>query len=139
MSVAWFTSSDINKTFEFCGNIGQGHPDPDVCFAEGQFYLVTQMKTDYVSPGPWVEKVEARVGVDTDNDGAVDQWTGWQEVKEHYDYIAGFAKQIARKPAGMDLSGLPSGYGFQFEVRITDTTDNPSRPILDNVAVRFGG
>jgi hypothetical protein len=34
--------------------------------------------------GPWVEKVEARVGVDTDNDEKIDQWTDWQEVKETY-------------------------------------------------------
>lgn len=33
------------------------------------------MSTDYVSPGPWVETVEARVGVDTDNDEKIDKWT----------------------------------------------------------------
>ncbi|WP_343217923.1 hypothetical protein [Haloferula rosea] len=136
MSVVWFTSSDINKPFKFCGNVGKGHPDPDVMFAKGRFYLVTQNE-DFISPGPWVEGVEVRVGVDSDNDGKVDQWTDWQTVKEHYDHIPGFAKQVARKPAEMSLSDLPEGYGFQFELRLTDTTENKSKPILDRVELRF--
>ena len=69
--IAWFTSSSIDKPFSFCGEIGKGHPDPDIGFAEGRFYLVTQTSNDYISPGPWVEKVEARVGVDTNKDGKV--------------------------------------------------------------------
>lgn len=136
MSVAWFTSANINNPFTFCGNIGKGHPDPDVMFAEGQFYLVTQGE-DFVSPGPWVESVEVRVGVDTDKDGAVDTWSDWQAVKETYDYIPGFSKQVAQTPAKLDLSGLPEAYGFQFEVSITDTTDNPSKPVLDKITVSF--
>ncbi len=136
MSVAWFTSSSINEAFTFCGQVGQGHPDPDVMFAEGQFYLVTQHE-DFVSPGPWVESVEVRVGVDTDQDGSVDSWTDWQAVKEHYDYVPGFAKQVAREPAALDLSALPAGYGFQFELRLTDTTENASKPILDQVSLHF--
>lgn len=138
MSVAWFTSSSIDKQFSFCGNLGSGHPDPDVVFAEGKFYLATQMKTDYVSSGPWVESVEVRVGVDTDNDGAIDQWSEWQQVRESYDYISGFAKQVARTPAKLDLSKLPEGYGFQFEMKLTDTTENASKPLLDKVSVTFG-
>lgn len=138
MSVAWFTSSDINKPFTFCGNIGRGHPDPDIVFAEGRFYLITQMNTDYVSSGPWVDTVEVRMGVDTTNDGAIDRWSDWQLVTEQYDYMEGFAKQIERIPAQLDLSGLPEGYGFQFEVRITNSTDNEVKPILDKVAVMFG-
>ncbi len=137
MSVAWFTSDDINKQFTFCGTIGSGHPDPDVMFAEGKFYLATQTKFDYVSPGPWVDGVEVRVGVDVSNDGTVDQWTDWQEVKEQYDYIPGFSKQVAETPAQLDLSSLPEGYGFQFEVKITDPTDNPSKPILDKIELTF--
>ena len=137
MSVAWFTASSIDGPFTFCGNVGKGHPDPDVMFAEGKFYLATQTPNDYVSPGPWVESVEARVGVDVDNDGSVDQWTDWQAVKEQYDYIKGFSKQVAKKPAQMDLSSLPKGYGFQFEIKATDTTDNKSKPILDKVVVDF--
>lgn len=137
MSVGWFTSSDINEPFTFCGSVGNGHPDPDILFAEGQFYLATQADSDFVSPGPWVESVEARVGVDTDKDGSIDQWTDWQEVKERYNYTPGFAKQIGRTPAELDLSGLPAGYGFQFELRLTDTTENASKPILDSVKLEF--
>ncbi|MDW7691201.1 hypothetical protein R9C00_19385 [Flammeovirgaceae bacterium SG7u.111] len=137
MSVAWFTSSDINQPFAFCSNIGQGHPDPDIVFAEGQFYLLTQMNTDYTSPGPWVETVEVRVGVDTTNDGAIDQWSDWQVVKEQYDYVEGFAKQVERIPAQLDLSGLPKGFGFQFEVKIHDSTENKSKPTLDKVVISF--
>jgi len=137
MSVAWFTASSIDGPFAFCGNVGKGHPDPDVMFAEGKFFLATQTPKDYVSPGPWVESVEARVGVDVDNDGSVDQWTDWQAVKEKYDYIKGFSKQVAKTPAELDLSSLPKGYGFQFEIKATDTTENESKPILDNVTVSF--
>lgn len=137
MSVAWFTSSSINEQFRFCGNIGQGHPDPDIIFAEGVFYLMTQTPNDFVSPGPWVESIEVRVGVDSSNNGVIDQWTDWQAVKERYDTIPGFAKQVARTPAKMDLSTLPEGYGFQFEVRISDSTENSSMPILDRVSVLF--
>ncbi|MGD7651874.1 MAG: hypothetical protein ACQCXQ_01580 [Verrucomicrobiales bacterium] len=138
MSVAWFTSSDINKPFEFCDHVGKGHPDPDIMFAEGRFYLLTQTPQDYVSPGPWVDGVELRVGVDADNDGAVDQWTDWQSVKESYEAVPGFAKQVAKMPAALDLSGLPAAYGFQFEVRLTDATANKAKPILDKITLSFG-
>ena len=137
MSAAWFTSDDIYKPFTFCGNVGSGHPDPEIVFAEGQFYLITQMQTDYISPGPWVETVQARVGVDTSNDGIVDQWTEWQSLSEKYGTIEGFAKQIAKTPALMGLSDLPEGYGFQFELKLDDTTENESKPILDKVSVLF--
>ncbi len=137
MSVAWFTSSSLDKPFVKCDNIGKGHPDPDVCFAEGQFYLATQQKTDFVSPGPWVETVTVRVGVDTDNDAKVDQWTPWQDVKESYDYIEGFSKQVSKAPASLDLSALPAGFGFQFEVKVVDTTENKSKPMLDKVELVF--
>ena len=131
MAVGWFTSSSIDEPFTWCDKIGNGHPDPDVAFAEGQFYLATQQQTDYVSPGPWVEKVEARVGVDTDNDGEADQWSDWAELKESYDYIEGFSKQVKRHPAALDLSGLPAGFGFQVEVKLIDTTENKSKPMLE--------
>lgn len=133
MSVGRFTSKSINEPFTWCGNVGRGHPDPDIMFAEGQFYLATQQKMDFVSPGPWVEEVVVRVGVDEDNDGSIDKWTEWQAVKETYDYIPGFAKQVAKTPARLDLSELPAGYGFQFEVKIKDSTENQSKPILDRV------
>jgi hypothetical protein len=137
MSVGWFTTSDLNKPFTWCDKIGRGHPDPDVGFAEGRFYLFTQQKTDYVSPGPWVEKVEARLGVDTDNDGETDRWTDWQRVNETYDYTEGFAKQIAKTPATLDASKLPAGFGFQVEFKLTDTTENKSKPMIDRVTVTF--
>ncbi|REE01993.1 hypothetical protein [Marinoscillum furvescens] len=137
MSVAWFTSSDINEPFTFCGNIGQGHPDPDIMFAEGQFYLATQQSLDFVSPGPWVENVDIRVGIDTDNDGLADYWSAWKPVKESYDYVEGFSKQVAKTPARLDLSNLPEGYGFQFEVMITDATENDSKPIIEKITLSF--
>lgn len=139
MAVGWFTSSSLDTQFTWCDKIGEGHPDPDICFAEGKFYLATQMNTDYTSPGPWVETVEARVGVDINNDGTIDQWTDWQATKETYDYTPGFSKQIKKMPATIDLSKLPAGFGFQFEVRMTDTTENKSKPILDKVSIAFEG
>ncbi|MGB1260575.1 MAG: hypothetical protein ACPG6P_11080 [Akkermansiaceae bacterium] len=137
MSVGWFTSASIDEPFTWCDHIGNGHPDPDIGFAEGQFYLATQQKTDYASPGPWVEKVEARVGVDTDNDGKVDQWSKWSELKESYDHIKGFAKQIKRTPAKLDLTEMPEGFGFQIELKITDTTENKSKPIIEALQLSF--
>ena len=137
MSVGRFTASSIDGPFKWCGNVGKGHPDPDIMFAEGQFYLVTQTPNDFVSPGPWVETVEVRVGVDTNNDAQVDTWSDWQAVKEGYDYTPGFAKQVQKTSAAMDLSKLPQGFGFQFEVRMTDTTKNKSKPILDSIVLEF--
>lgn len=137
MSVGWFTSPSIDEKFTWCDKIGTGHPDPDIAFAEGKFYLATQQKTDFVSPGPWVETVEARVGVDTDNDDKIDQWTDWTEIKESYDYIPGFSKQIARKPAQLDLSKLPAGYGFQIQLKLTDSTENKSKPIIEQMSMSF--
>jgi len=75
MSAGRFTASSINGPFVWCGHVGKGHPDPDVMFAEGKFYLATQQDSDFVSPGPWVETVAVRVGVDTNQDGSVNQWT----------------------------------------------------------------
>lgn len=135
--VGWFTSSGIDKQFTFCGEIGSGHPDPDIGFAEGKFWLINQTQKDYVSPGPWVEKVEARVGIDSNNDGELDQWSVWQPVKEKYDYIEGFSKQVKRVPATIDLSNLPAGFGVGFELRLEDTTKNASKPILDRVEISF--
>ncbi|MCH9724921.1 MAG: hypothetical protein K0U86_08460 [Planctomycetes bacterium] len=137
MSVGWFTSPSIDKPFTWCDKIGNGHPDPDIGFANGQFYLFTQQNTDYVSPGPWVEQVEARVGVDTNNDGKLDQWTDWTEVKEAYDYHKGLSKHVDKTPAKIDLSDLPAGHAFGFELRMTDTTENKSKPMLDRVTFKF--
>lgn len=135
--IGMFTSPSLDQKFEFIGELGSGHPDPDIGFAEGKFYLINQTAKDYVSPGPWVEKVEARVGVDTTNDGKADTWSDWQELKERYNHIKGFAKQIQRLPASMDLGKLPAGYGFCFELKLQDTTENASKPMLESVEISF--
>lgn len=137
MSAGRFTASSIDGPFTWCGNVGKGHPDPDVIFAEGKFYLATQQKSDFISPGPWVESVEVRVGVDTTQDGSIDQWSDWETVKESYGDVPGFAKQVAKTPAELELSTLPAGYGFQFELKLTDTTENVSKPIVDSVQLTF--
>ncbi len=137
MSVGWFTSSSLDEEFTWCDEIGEGHPDPDICFAEGQFYLATQQRTDYISSGPWVETVSARVGVDTNNDRKIDHWTDWQDLHESYDYTPGFAKQVQKTPAKLDLSDLPEGYGFQVELKLEDSTENKSKPILESLTLSF--
>jgi hypothetical protein len=81
--------------------------------------------------------VEIRVGVDTDKDSKIDKWTDWQEIKETYDHTPGFSKQISKSPASLDLSSLPEGFGFQFEIKLTDSTENDSKPILEEVLVEF--
>ena len=135
--IGWFTSSSLDQPFEFCGEIGTGHPDPDIGFAEGKFYLITQTANDYISPGPWVEKVEARVGVDTSNNGEIDQWTKWSEMKESYEYIDGFSKQIKKIPAKINLTGLPEANGFQVEVKLSDITSNSSKPLIESMDLSF--
>ena len=137
MSVGWFTSPSIDEQFTFCSNIGQGHPDPDIIFAEGKFYLITQTKHDFVSPGPWVDGVEVRVGVDTNKDGSVNEWTAWQKVSESYEAVPGFAKHVSKTPAQLDLSNLREGFGFQFEVKVSNTTENDVRAQLDKVSLTF--
>lgn len=134
--VGWFTASSLDEKFEFCGAIGQGHPDPDIMFAEGKFYMATQMAQDYVSTGPWVGEVKVRVGVDTNNDGKINTWTNWQLVQENYDYITGFSKQIAKTPAQMDLRQLPDGYGFQIELDIKNT-GQVANSIIDRIQLDF--
>lgn len=135
--VGRFTSDSIYNEFQFAGAIGSGHPDPSVGFAEGRFYLVTQQSTDYTSPGPWVEGVQARAGVDVDGDGIIDQWTGWQTVSESYDHKPGYARVVERSPAQIDLSSLPAGYGFQFEFSVDDTEVSNVSPIMDAVEFVF--
>lgn len=137
MSVGWFTSPSIDQPFTWCGKIGTGHPDPDIAFAEGKFYLATQQATDYVSSGPWVETVQVRVGVDSDGDKAIDRWTPWTELKETYDYTPGYSKQIAKTPARLDLSDLPEGFGFQVQLKLEDSTKNESKPIIQSMQLSF--
>lgn len=136
MKIAWLTSSDINEPFVLQGTIGQGHPDPDIMFAQDKFYLISQVD-DFVSPGPWVDGVEVRVGVDVDNNSTIDQWSNWTRIYESYSNIDGFSKQVAKAPAQKSLSELPTGYGFQFEVRLTDTTVNNAKPVIDQIRIDF--
>lgn len=137
MKIAWFTSPEFGTQFQFCDAIGSGHPDPDIGFANGQFYLLNQTETDYVSPGPWVDSVEVRVGIDTSGDGTVDHWTDWQQVRERYAPVEGFVKQVSREPAAIDLSNLPAGEAFCFELRLEKATENKATPLLDTVTVAF--
>ncbi|WP_139958668.1 glycoside hydrolase family protein [Flavicella sediminum] len=118
IKVGKFTSDSMSKTFTYCGEFGMGHPDPTIAFAEGQFYLLQQQgKVDFVSPGPWVPGVEARVGVDTNNDGKINQWTDWNVVAESYQHKKGFARVVAVEEATIDVSKLPAAYGVRFEYR----------------------
>jgi hypothetical protein len=132
-----FASDSIYDEYEFVGSMHSGHPDPTVCFAEGKFYLITQQSTDYTSPGPWVEGVEARGGVDVDGDGSIDQWTAWQTVSEQYDHMPEYIRVVALTPARLDLSALPEGYGFQFEFRVDNTVVSGVSPIMDSVLMDF--
>ena len=99
--------------------------------------MITQMSTDYTSPGPWVDGVEARVGVDTDGDGTIDQWTPWQGIQESYDHTLGYARVVTTTPAQLDLSELPEGYGFGFEFQVDDTVVANISPIMDRVEMKF--
>ena len=47
------------------------------------------------------------------------------------------AKQIDKTPAALDLSGLPAGFGLQFEIRTRDVKGNAVRPVIDRVKVEF--
>jgi hypothetical protein len=139
ISCALFTSGSIYEQYDLVGDIKcGGHPDPACGFAEGQFYLITQ-SDDYTSPGPWVDGVEARAGVDVDADGVIDQWTAWQSVVERYDHTPGYARVVTTTPATLDLSSLPEGYGFQFAFRIDNTVVTDISPIMDRVVMAFFG
>ncbi len=135
--MARWSSDSIYEEFKFTGEMHDGHPDPSVGFAEGKFHLFTQQDTDYSSPGPWVEGVQARAGVDIDGNGSIDQWTAWQTISEQYDYTPGFIRVVTLTPAGLDLSGLPAGYGFQFEFSVDNTVVSGISPIMDSVRMEF--
>ncbi len=159
MRVGIWTSNSLSTEFEWGGEIGKGfHPDPTIGFAENRFYLFVQRaEQDYVSSGPWTGRVEARVGVDTDKDGAVDQWTPWSLVEETYSRRPGSVRIVKKTPAALDLSSLPAGYGFRFEFRTEEpangasafrlttedrtnyqrATDYSSKPILNRVRLSF--
>jgi hypothetical protein len=137
MSVALFTSEDINTPFRFYGHIGSGHPDPDIMFADGKFYLITQTATDFVSDGPWVGTAKVRAGVDENGDGKIDQWSKWQDAWETYSAIPGFAKQVDRTPAKVSFPDLPAGKGFQIEVKLSSSEDHKSLPKIDQLIATF--
>jgi len=137
INVGILSSDSLNDQFELVGDVGQGHPDPDIGFAEGQFYLITQQNTDFISPGPWVDGVEARAGVDTDGNGTIDVWTEFQDISESYDHTPGYAKIVTTTPASIDMSGLPAGFGFQFEFTLNDTVVSDVSPIMDKVVMDF--
>lgn len=48
-----------------------------------------------------------------------------------------FPKQVARTPAKVALSELPERYGFQFNIKIIDTTNNASKSILDKITLTY--
>jgi len=138
MRMGRFTTDDLYKEFTWGGEIGEGfHPDPSVGFAEGRFYIIMQKATDFVSPGPWVDGVEARVGVDEDGDGQIDQWTRWERIKESYAQKPGFARIVDVTPAAMDLSSLPEGRGFQFEFRTKQLDANKVQPIIQSIEIEY--
>lgn len=137
INTAIFTSDSLYEEFELVGSLGDGHPDPSVCFAEGQFYLFTQTGTDYTSPGPWVDGVMARVGVDIDGDSVIDEWSDWSSITESYSQKTGYARVVNRTPAELDVSELPSGYGFCFEVRVDNTVIDEVAPIIDKVTLTY--
>ena len=137
IKAARFTGDSIYGEFDLVGEMGSGHPDPTVGFAEGQFYLIRQQSTDHVSPGPWVDGVEARAGVDTDGNGTIDQWTTWQAINETYSHTPGYARVVTTTPAQLDLSSLPGGYGFEFEFRVDNDVVPAVSPIMDRVNMVF--
>lgn len=138
MRMGRFCSNDLNKEFTWSGEIGEGfHPDPSVGFAEGMFYIVMQKETDFMSPGPWVDGVEARAGVDVNGNGQIDQWTDWETVKETYSQKPGFARIVDVAPAQLDLSSLPAGAGVQLEFKTISLEENQIQPIMDRIEIQY--
>ncbi|MFC1497407.1 hypothetical protein ACFLS1_02900 [Verrucomicrobiota bacterium] len=90
-----------------------------------------------MSLGPWVDGVEARVGVDIDGDGQIDDWSEWQRVKETYTQKPGFARIVDVAPAQIDLSSLPAGKGFKFGFKTAQLKENKVQPIMDRVELTF--
>lgn len=83
------------------------------------------------------EGMTMKDGVDATQDGKIDHWGDWQEVKESYDRTPGFAKHVQVTPAELKLDGLPAGYGFCYQLKLTDSTDNKSKPMLNKVRLQL--
>ncbi|MDO6721315.1 hypothetical protein Q4575_18040 [Psychrosphaera sp. 1_MG-2023] len=135
MRVGRWRTDDITKEFVWDGEVGEGfHPDPTVGFAEGKFYLLVQRSgTDFISDGPWIDGVNVRAGVDTDNDGKVDQWTPFTKVKETYKAKEGFTRVVESTPAALDVSSLPAGYQVTLEFKLSKHNDQS--PTINGVKV----
>jgi hypothetical protein len=141
MRVGVWSSESMDAPFTWRGSIGEGfHPDPTIGFAEGRFYLIVQRtEHDYVSRGPWVGPVQVRGGVDVDGDGEIDQWTDWQTIRETYRRESGFARVVEKRPARVDLTALPAGTGFQFQLRTEAQagTEDRRRAKFDRAILSF--
>lgn len=137
MRVGRWRSDDIMKEFVWDGEIGENfHPDPTVGFAEGKFYLLVQHNgNDFISDGPWVDGIEARAGVDTNNDGNIDQWTEFTKIKESYSQKKGFVRVVEAAPATLDTSTLKAGFAFKIEFRTQITSG--FQPVIDAVECTF--
>ncbi len=135
MRIGRWRSDDIKKEFVWDGEVGEDfHPDPTVGFAEGKFYLIVQRnESDFISDGPWVDGVEMRAGVDTNDDGEIDQWTAFQKIKESYAQKEGFVRVINTTAAQLDVSELDEGYAFKLEFRMHKKDD--VLPVLDAIEV----
>ena len=139
MRIGRWRTDDIRKPFLWDGEIGENiHPDPTIGFAEGKFYLIIQAgkgRTDFISDGPWVDGVQARAGVDSDDDGKIDQWTDFTEVKETYRQKEGFARIVESAPAVLDTTGLADGYAFQIEFQTQ--VSHGVQPVIDLMVANF--
>ena len=71
------------------------------------------------------------------NNGKIDKWSKWSDMRESYEYIEGFSKQIKKIPAKLNLGNLPAGFGFQVEVKISDSTINASKPLIESLVLSF--
>lgn len=63
----------------------------------------------------------------------------WQDTKETYSKIKGFAKQVARKPAKVSFPDLPAGKGFQVEMKLLAEEDDKVLPKIDQLIATFEG
>lgn len=137
MRVGRWRSDDIYDSFTWDGEIGEGfHPDPTIGFAEGKFYLIVQRNDfDFMSSGPWVDGVEVRAGVDIDDDGEIDRWTEFRRVTESYRQKPGFIRVVESSPAQFLPNDLPAGYGFTFELRLSETEQ--AVPVMDSMQIEF--